>query len=83
MMFLLYDGRAITGDEDEATVMDAAHSEGAARRAGETIWEGTDGIWFEYKEHGSELSGGRPRYDLPPYSENQCRAQLAPKEGEE
>ncbi|MCP9469294.1 MAG: hypothetical protein NNA31_04755 [Nitrospira sp.] len=64
--FVLYDGRAVGGNTDDALVMDMAETEKEARKAGSTTWHGQDGIWYEYDERGDELVGGTPRFNLPP-----------------
>lgn len=60
-MFLLYDGRAIPpGTPDDAVVLDTAVDEADARKQAES-WEFVDAIWYE---------NGKPRWDLPPLSDN-------------
>lgn len=62
--FLLMDGRAASGSEDDldrAAVLDTADSEAEAREAGKTTWEGHDAIWMDTAGGASVL-----RYDLPP-----------------
>lgn len=68
-MYVLYDGRALSGDPDEASVMDTAESEAHASEAGRTTWAGSDAIWYEYDANGDRLTNGNPRYDLPPRGE--------------
>ena len=67
-IFLLYDGRAKLGDEDDANVMDVAHSEEEARESGEVDWGGHDAIWYEYDDpgEGKTIRDGKKRWDLPP-----------------
>lgn len=45
--FVLYDGRAKSGDTDDAAVLVAAHTEHQAR-TDSSDWSGWDAIWFEY-----------------------------------
>ena len=49
-LFILYDGRAKSGDPDEASVMDTARTEGEARKSSKTNWRDYDVIWYEYDE---------------------------------
>ena len=65
-IFILYDGRALAGDQDDAAVLATAHSEEDARNAGKTDWADHDVIWYEYDQCGNELVNGTPRFDLPP-----------------
>lgn len=58
MLFILYDGRAKSGNIDEADALDTADTEQEARQSGLTMWEGMDAIWYE--------NGEKPRWDLPP-----------------
>lgn len=60
--WVLLDGRAKAGEEDDAAVMDTADSEAEARREGETTWEGYDAIWLD--------PDGNLRWDIPPASES-------------
>lgn len=63
--FVLYDGRAKTGDASEASVYVTASSEKEARRDGQDpSWH--DGIWYEYEVISGKLVHGKPRWDLPP-----------------
>jgi hypothetical protein len=82
--FILWDGRAKSGETDEATVLDTADTDEEARKSGLNEWHGYDAIWFEYTEiivtvdnqavyKGFELGetivlGGDQRWDLPPAS---------------
>lgn len=62
--FLLMDGRAKDGTDDSldrASVMDTAHTEAEARKAGCTVWRSHDAIWFDSKTN-------TLRWDLPPAS---------------
>lgn len=65
-MFILYDGRAMSGDLDDASVMDTAETEEEAADTGRTTWAGHDAIWYEYHQQGDKLVNGKPRHDLPP-----------------
>lgn len=58
--FILLDGRAKLGDEDDATVMDTAETETDARKAGSSLWKDHDAIWSE--------EGIGLRWDIPPAS---------------
>lgn len=42
--YILYDGRAVSGNPDDACVIDTANSEADARDAGSTTWAGHDAI---------------------------------------
>ncbi len=68
--FILYDGRALAGDPDDASVLDTAETEQEARQAGQHTWAGYDAIWYEYDQRGDKLVNGTPRYDLPPTSQD-------------
>lgn len=68
-MFVLYDGRAMAGDPDDASVMDTAEAEAEAAEAGRTTWAGHDAIWYEYDQKRDKLVNGIPRPDLPPRGE--------------
>lgn len=59
--FILLDGRAKMGDEDDAAVMDTADTEAEARKSGSTLWKGYDAIWSE--------EGVGLRWDIPPASQ--------------
>lgn len=67
-IFILYDGRAKSGDTDDSDVMDMATSEKQARKEGLGTWKGYDAIWYEYEVKGrsKKLVNGIPRFDLPP-----------------
>lgn len=62
-MFILYDGRAKSGDPSGAFALDTAVDEDEAREAGVTTWVGHDAVWYEHK---SEDDPGTMRADLPP-----------------
>lgn len=62
-MFLLFDGRARSGDTDAAAILDSAKNADEARRQS-VSWKGTDAIWFEYKRAGIVLHDGRMRSDI-------------------
>lgn len=69
--FMLYDGRAKSGDTESAAVMDTADTEAQARKAGKSDWRGYDAIWFEsrvveQRADGSQVVEETPRWDLPP-----------------
>ena len=65
--FLLYDGRAKSGDTENAWVMDTAMTEDEARREGNTTWKGHDAIWEEVREvEPGVVEAVRLRWDLPP-----------------
>lgn len=67
-LFVLYDGRAKTGedvDQSPASVYVTAGTEEEARIDGEDpAWQ--DGIWIEYQTLGNQLINGKLRWDLPP-----------------
>lgn len=68
-MFLLYDGRAKSGETEDATVMDTAHSEEEARQSGEKNWAGHDAIWYECDVDDAGAGNPineKPRWDIPP-----------------
>jgi hypothetical protein len=69
-VFVLYDGRAKVGDQDNALVITTAPTEAEAREVGETTFKSYDAIWFECdvveKDDGDFLENGTPRWDLPP-----------------
>jgi hypothetical protein len=64
-MFLLYDGRAKTGNTDNALVMVCARSEEEVREDSKTF-SGYDAIWFEYDTDadGKTLINEKARPDL-------------------
>ena len=49
LIFLLFDGRAMAGDTDDATVMDTADSVKEAWAASRQCWRNVCAIWYEYK----------------------------------
>lgn len=70
--FILYDGRAKTGDTDVAQILDTAETEIEAREEGASR-RGEDGIWYEYDVQAPKdpsgtpiLVNGKARWDLPP-----------------
>lgn len=72
-LFILYDGRAKSGDTDRASIYVTADSEKEAREDGqEPAWN--DGVWYEYDRVPAERGAGgmlkneRPRFDIPPNS---------------
>jgi len=64
--FILFDGRAKSGDTDDASVMDTADSEQEARRNGARFWSGADAVWFEHDFVNGEAINERIRPDIPP-----------------
>lgn len=67
-MFLLFDGRAKTGDTDDASLLDTADTEEAVAVANES-WRGHDCVWFQFDHDGcGNLSNPRQRNDLAPRS---------------
>jgi len=67
--FVLYDGRAKSGDADDASVFIVASSEEEARDDGEDYDE-QDAIWYEYDvDDDGNLTNPIPRWDLPPNGE--------------
>ncbi len=61
--FILFDGRAKSGDTDEASVLDTAMNIYEARRAGNSTWRDYDAIWMEIDDKQVEVG---LRWDLPP-----------------
>jgi hypothetical protein len=61
--FVLYDGRAKSGDTDDATVLITTRSESEARRDGRH-WAGYDAIWFEYDVVKGVATNEKPRWDI-------------------
>lgn len=67
-IFVLYDGRARSGNTDRASVYVTADSIHEALEYGsDPAWQ--DGVWFEYDCKGRELINELPRYDLPPFNQ--------------
>lgn len=59
-VWILYDGRAESGDTDDASVLEAFSSRRDLRNNLYT-WRGHDGVLFEYDvQNGKELVNGRP-----------------------
>ena len=65
-MFVLFDGRARSGDTDDAAVLDTADSEAGAKSC-KGDWP-KDSIWYEYRPSDSgkenEWTEVGPRYDI-------------------
>jgi hypothetical protein len=61
--FVLYDGRAKSGDTDNATALITAHSEREARRDSRE-WSGYDAIWYEYDIVNGEATNEKARWDI-------------------
>jgi hypothetical protein len=61
--FVLYDGRAKSGDTDDAAVLITAHSEQEARHDGRH-WSGYDAIWYEYDVVKGVAINEKPRWDI-------------------
>jgi hypothetical protein len=73
-LFILYDGRAKTGDTDKASVFVTAGSEAEARHDGLHVWSEYDAVWYQYDCEPAEdglgtLTNEIMRPDLPPFSE--------------
>ena len=67
--FILFDGRAKSGDTDDAAVLDTAEDEIEAREVGRSIHGNTDATWFEYDcLDGKNCTNPVPRWDIPPAS---------------
>jgi hypothetical protein len=64
--FILFDGRALSGDTDDAAVLEVVETEEQARQAGATSWKGYYAVWYEYDVDGKKLINERMRPDLPP-----------------
>lgn len=64
--FILFDGRAKSGDSSDATVLDTADTEEEAIESGKVDWRKYDAIWYEFDLEGNNLVNGKPRWDLPP-----------------
>lgn len=72
-LYALYDGRAKTGDTDNAAFYVIASSEEEAIEDGkDSSWQ--DGIWYEYDVINGELKNERIRPDLPPNNKMQVGA---------
>jgi len=68
-LFVLYDGRAVQGPTDDASVYSTASSEKEAIEDGLDLFAGYDGIWYEYDvAKGNGLINKKRREDLPPFS---------------
>jgi len=67
MPFVLFDGRARSGDTDDAQVIDTANTEREAKRITRenmsVIWM-TDAVWYQYDLDGKTLINERMRDDL-------------------
>jgi hypothetical protein len=61
--FILYDGRSLFGNTDDAMVLDTADSEREARQRSGNKKE-YSGVWFEYDVEGKELVNEKMRNDL-------------------
>jgi hypothetical protein len=61
--FVLYDGRAKSGDTDDASVLITAHSEQEARKDGRE-WSGYDAIWYEYDVVKGVATNEKARWDI-------------------
>ena len=59
-MFVLYDGRAKSGNLDRASILDTTHSEEEARN---TVGFG-DAVWYEFDMVGDNLLNPKIRLDL-------------------
>lgn len=64
-LYVMYDGRARTGDISEATVMDTANSVEEVRASNQSH-EGEDFVWFEYQLINDRLEDPKRRHDLEP-----------------
>ena len=62
--FVLHDGRAKSGDTDDASVLITAHSEQEARKDGRG-WSGYDAIWYEYDVVNGQAVNEKARWDIP------------------
>jgi signal transduction histidine kinase len=62
-LFILYDGRAKSGDTDNAAVLCTARSEAEAIDDS-CDFEDVDGIWFEYDVEGRTLVNEKKRLDI-------------------
>lgn len=49
LIFILYDGRAKSGDSDDGAVMDTANSVAEAWAASRQCWRDVYAIWYENK----------------------------------
>lgn len=65
-MFILFDGRAKSGDTDRAAVMDTAETVHEAWSASRQCWEDVDAIWYEHiwDEVQSAYVEVAPRWDI-------------------
>lgn len=62
-VFILYDGRAKSGDTDRAIAMDTADSEEEAVEASFSHEE-IDAVWYEYDLVDGVAVNERPRFDI-------------------
>ena len=65
-IFILYDGRAKSGDTDDAAVMDVADSVAEAWQASRQCWRNIDAIWYEnnFDDKGEVATEVGPRWDI-------------------
>jgi hypothetical protein len=62
-LFVLYDGRAKSGDTDDATVIVTEPSANATKKDA-FLKKDYDGIWYEYDVVNGELTNEKARWDL-------------------
>ena len=65
-IFILYDGRAKSGDTDDASVMDTADSVNEAWASSRQCWRDIDAIWYEnvFDDKGEVATEVGPRWDI-------------------
>lgn len=63
-LFILFDGRARSGDTDDAAVITTADTEEEAEADSRYPWNGYSAVWFEYDIVGSDLVNERMRDDI-------------------
>ena len=65
-IFILYDGRAKSGNTDDASVMDVADSVNEAWQSTRQCWRDIDAIWYEneFELDGKTAVEVGPRWDI-------------------
>lgn len=65
-IYILFDGRAKSGDSDDGAVLDTASSVNEAWQASRQCWRDVDAIWYEnvFDEKGEVATEVGPRPDI-------------------